>query len=114
MTGWIGVDLDGTLAFYDGFVSPSHIGPPVPKMLERVRKWRAEEREVRILTARVSCLSEADEARAAISKWCLKHLGEVLPVTCMKDYEMIELWDDRCVQVEQNTGEIIGHSTRGL
>lgn len=114
MSGWIGVDLDGTLAVYNGFVSPSHIGPPVSKMLDRVRTWRAEGREVRIFTARVSCFSEATEARAAISKWCLKYLGEVLPITCMKDYEMIELWDDRVVQVEPNTGEIVGHSTRGL
>lgn len=55
MSGWIGVDLDGTLAMYDGFKGPEHIGDPVPKMLERVKKWLAEGREVRIFTARVGC-----------------------------------------------------------
>lgn len=25
-SGWIGVDLDGTLAGYDGWVGPEHIG----------------------------------------------------------------------------------------
>jgi len=114
MTGWIGVDLDGTLAEYHGWVSPSHIGPPIHRMLDRVKKWRAEGCEVRIFTARVSDEGQAPEAREAIEQWCLKFLGEILPVTHMKDYEMIELWDDRCVQVIQNTGEVIGFSTRGL
>ena len=114
MTGWIGVDLDGTLAFYNGFVSPSHIGPPIPKMLERVKKWLEEGQEVRIFTARVSDPEEAKEAQLAIFKWCFKHLGRVLVVTCSKDYQMLELWDDRCVQVVPNTGEVVGHSTRGL
>jgi hypothetical protein len=31
-----------------------------------------------------------------------------------KDYGMHELWDDRAVQVEKNTGRAIGRSTRGL
>ncbi len=114
MSGWIGVDLDGTLAVYDSWVSPDHIGPPIPKMLARVKKWLEEGQEVRIFTARVSIPEEAAEAQIAISDWCSKHLGRRLTVTCKKDYEMLELWDDRCVQVEQNTGEIVGHSTRGL
>ena len=53
MSGWIGVDLDGTLAEYGGWKGPDHIGPPVPKMLERVKSWIAEGRDVRIFTARV-------------------------------------------------------------
>ena len=114
MGGWIGVDLDGPLAEYNGWVSPSHIGPPVHKMLDRVKRWRAEGREVRIFTARVSREDQAVQAREAIEEWCLKFLGEIIPVTHMKDYQMIELWDDRCVQVEPNTGEIVGASTRGL
>jgi hypothetical protein len=32
--GWIGVDLDGTLAIYGGWTGPRSIGEPVPKMLE--------------------------------------------------------------------------------
>ncbi len=114
MSGWIGVDLDGTLAHYEHWISPTHIGPPIHKMLDRVKKWRLEGYEVRIVTARVSNETQAFAAREAIEMWCQKFLGETLPVTCEKDYGMIELWDDRCVQVEQNTGEIIGRSTRGL
>jgi len=40
----------------------------------------------------------------AIAAWCKLHIGQVLPLTCTKDYGMIELWDDRAVQVEMNTG----------
>jgi hypothetical protein len=28
-----------------------------------------------------------------------------IPITCCKDRGMIELWDDRAVQVIENTGE---------
>ncbi len=114
MSGWIGVDLDGTLAVYNGWEGPEHIGPPVYKMLDRVKKWRAEGYEVRIFTARVSKEDEAVEARKRIEEWCLLYLGEILPITHMKDYQMMELWDDRCVQVIPNTGMPVGHSTRGL
>ena len=32
MSGWIGVDLDGTLAFYDMWRGMEHIGKPIPAM----------------------------------------------------------------------------------
>lgn len=110
--GWIGVDLDGTLAMYDGWVGPAHIGAPVPVMVERVKRWLSEGREVKIFTARVT---HADESvYRAVRNWCQEHIGQVLPVTNVKDFAMIELWDDRAVQVEPNTGNPIGKSTRGL
>jgi hypothetical protein len=108
--GWIGVDLDGTLAMYDGWMGPDHIGQPIPAMLHRVIKWLSEGQDVRIMTARVSHdgtehrIAECCRAREAIAKWCLQHVGRVLPITCMKDYSMVELWDDRAVQVIPNTG----------
>jgi hypothetical protein len=40
----------------------------------------------------------------AIDAWCLEHLGRTLEVTAIKDYGMLQLWDDRCVQVIPNTG----------
>ena len=118
MSGWIGVDLDGTLARYEGWVSEEHIGPPVPAMVERVARWLAEGRDVRIFTARVDggevALAMGDplgerfrdvaRVRAAIEAWCVQHLGRALPVTNRKDYGMVELWDDRAVQVIPNTG----------
>lgn len=105
MSGWIGVDLDGTLAEYGGWKGPTHIGAPVPAMLERVNKWVQEGHEVRIFTARVSGPAEdAAEARKHIQDWLLEHVGVVLPITNVKDYGMVELWDDRAIQVAPNTG----------
>lgn len=108
--GWIGVDLDGTLAHYDGWKGIDHIGEPIPRMVERVKAWMAEGKDVRIFTARVS----QPEAEGPIIEWCVKHFGFGLRITNVKDMAMIELWDDRCVQVIANTGEPVGVSTRGL
>ncbi len=104
---WTGVDLDGTLAYYEGWKGADHIGPPVPKMLERVQRWLAKGRNVRIFTARVSPKKglEAHISRIAIQGWLLLHVGQELPIVCEKDPWMIELWDDRAVQVVKNTGE---------
>lgn len=120
MNGWIGVDLDGTLAHYDKWVSPTHIGEPVKLMLERVKGWLAQGVEVRIFTARVSHdnspgrMVDAEHSRTAIEQWLVRHLGVKLPITNIKDYAMLELWDDRAVQVRANTGEPVGFSTRNV
>lgn len=98
--GWIGVDLDGTLAHYGGWKGPDDIGAPIVPMLERVKGWLAEGRAVRIFTAR-ACIPEQV---ALVKAWLLKHgLGD-LEVTNVKDFGMVELWDDRAVQVVTNTG----------
>lgn len=111
MAGWIGVDLDGTLAHYDGWQGADHIGAPVPVMLNRVKGWLRAGLDVRIMTARIShdgSPKRTDDVRvatSAIHEWCRKHLGRTLVITNVKDYSMVELWDDRCVQVIPNTGE---------
>jgi hypothetical protein len=102
--GWIGVDLDGTLAEYAGWQGPMHIGKPIPKMLGRVKEWLEEGKEVRVFTARVA-EDPHGEWKRLIEEWCRYHLGQTLPVTNVKDYGMIELWDDRAIQVIANTGE---------
>lgn len=102
--GWIGVDLDGTLAHYDTWRGPLHIGDPVPVMLERVRGWLEGGWEVRIFTARVSDPRQAPDIQVAIQDWCERHGLPRLDVTCIKDYSMVQLWDDRAVAVEVNTG----------
>ena len=106
--GWIGVDLDGTLAEYHGWRGVNHIGEPVPLMLERVKQWLADGKTVKIFTARVSNVDpdrNIAEVIKAIHDWCEKHGLPKLVVTNEKDFGMIELWDDRCVQVEMNTGK---------
>lgn len=106
---WIGVDLDGTLAEYHGWPSDGSVGPPIPKMLERVKRWLAAGRRVKIFTARVGPGQGRDlcEHLSRINIWCDHHLGQVLEITATKDSKMVELWDDRCVQVLTNTGETL-------
>lgn len=117
MSGWIGVDLDGTLAHYDGWKGEKYIGEPVPAMVERVKKWLADGVKVKIFTARV-CItggfSEVSQKQAnvdfaaeqtkLIKAWCLENIGKELEVTCVKDFACIEIWDDRAVQVILNKG----------
>lgn len=112
--GWIGVDLDKTLAHYDTWRGADHVGAPIAPMVERVKRWLAEGREVYILTARVASTHDEREvwaARVAIGRWCREHIGRVLPVTAEKDGHMLELWDDRAVAVEANTGRQLSQSS---
>ena len=36
---WVGVDLDGTLAHWDGWKGVEHIGEPIQPMIARVNAW---------------------------------------------------------------------------
>lgn len=101
MARWIGVDLDGTLAYYRKGQGPT-IGEPIPAMMNRVKGWLDNGQEVRICTARAAH-GEAEISR--VRDWLKQHgLGD-LQVTCQKDFEMTELWDDKAIQVKPNTGE---------
>lgn len=104
---WIGVDLDGTLAEYHGWRGADHIGKPIPAMMERVRKWLAEGVTVKIFTARATLPEQIPPVRA----WLERHGLPALEVTNVKDFGMVELWDDRCVQVRPNTGEPVAPET---
>ena len=103
--GWIGVDLDGTLAHHDGWKGHTHVGEPIPRMAARVKGWLKQGRDVRIFTARVDGDNPVEETTKAIQDWTHKHFGKRLPVTNVKDKDMEELWDDRAVGVVRNTGE---------
>jgi hypothetical protein len=102
VSAWIGVDLDGTLAYYDGY--KGGIGAPIAPMVERVKAWLAKGKTVKIFTARMVLHDEHHDIAGPIQDWCEKHIGERLEVTNVKDFSMIELWDDRAVQVKINTG----------
>lgn len=134
--GWIGVDLDGTMAHYEGW-NGGRIGLPVPEMIDRVKRLIDKGYEVRVFTARAyrwemlkvsqehgavqygwdnykphNVLPERvqqawDEDLKHVSEWVVKHVGMDLKITCIKDYRMIELYDDRARQVEPNTGRLL-------
>jgi predicted ABC-type ATPase len=111
--GYIAVDLDGTLAEESGGAfDPDKIGPPVPVMIKRVKNWLADGKEVKIFTARIAGLEGEtySKTEALIKAWCYKNIGQELPVICEKDPSMLELWDNRAVAVETNTGKVVAKS----
>jgi len=108
--GWIGVDLDHTLAHYEaGDAGLGKIGKPIPRMLRRVKKWLKDGYEVRILTARMNRILgwDHERQRQLIGDWCEEHIGQRLQVTNEKDFNMICLYDDRAVAVEPDTGKLL-------
>lgn len=117
--GYVGVDLDGTLALPTGWQPgdpETTIGPPIQRMVRRVKRWLKRGRrfrdgrvitDIRIFTARASRFDEVPGMKEAIEEWCLQHLGRVLPITATKTYGLVEFWDDRAVRVEFGTGRRI-------
>lgn len=114
--GWYGFDLDGTLANYTGWIPDGSIGEPVPRTVALAQRLHAEGFEIRIFTARVSqgareTPEDVERMRERVGKWAEQHLGFHCVVTNVKDHRMIALFDDRCVQVEPNTGRLLGDPT---
>lgn len=115
--GWIGVDLDGTLAEYAGWNKDRSIGMPIPSMVSRVRGWLQGGRDVRLFTARAN----EKENIPIIQAWLLEHIGEVIAITSTKDKSMIEIWDDvethQCVKNQGSLGDyiaLLGRLGRGF
>lgn len=99
--GWIGVDLDGTLAEYQGYYAGA-IGAPIRPMLVRVQEWLAAGREVRLFTARAG-----DPAQLpAIRQWLTQHGLGGMAITNVKDMQMAALYDDKAVRVKRNSGYV--------
>ena len=100
MAKWIGIDFDGTLAFQEYGAVDEEIGRPLQPMIKRVRDLLRNGNEIKIFTARVHRANE-------IQDWLEKVGLPRLEVTNIKDTEMVMLFDDKAVQVERNTGELI-------
>ena len=108
---WVGCDLDGTVARYDGFKGWDVIGDPIPAMVERIKLWLSLGITVKILTARASAVSRAlnnlsfEQVEKVIGDWTEKYIGKRLEVVTEKDCCMLFFVDDSAVQVKENTGE---------
>jgi len=105
IAGWIGVELDGTLAHY---ALHSHqqqslaIGAPVEKMYKRVQQWLMMDIDVRLFTARAA----DPRMDLVIAAWLKEHQLEKLKVTCEKNFAMAQFWDDCGIHVVSNNGEV--------
>lgn len=115
--GWIGVDLDGVLAYQDASKRfDGSIGEPIPASVEFVKNLLRDGEDVRIFTARVARTGLTNEwgvedsgefvfrQRKAIEQWCKDTLGLALPVTATKDFLCKAIYDDIAVPVKRNEG----------
>ena len=100
---WTGIDLDGTLAYHDRSSSYKKVGDPIPAMMALVKKMINNGVRVKIFTARAT----DPEQLPIIRKWLKDNGLPELEITNVKDYSMLRLYDDRCIQVEHNTGRLI-------
>lgn len=115
---WIGVDLDGTLFEIVSDKPPYPIGPIIPAMFERVKRWLKEGKTVKILTARnAMSRSEVDshgqpsscypeEQTKIIQDALLAHGLFQLKIVNHIDPYCVEIWNDRAVQVSRNKGTV--------
>lgn len=107
---WIGVDIDGTLAKYEGWKGWDHIGDPIPETVKKVKTWIDKGITVCIFTARTSEVSRArnnitfEQVKEVIDNWCKKNLGFTLPIKKEKDCWMLGAIDDSIIQMDNNTG----------
>jgi hypothetical protein len=106
----IAIDLDGTLAHYDGWKGPGIIGDPIPEMVEKVKLFMANGFAFWVFTARIAPDStieikgDAFQEHVAILEWLRKHEIPITDVTCIKHKFFCEFWDDRAKHVVPNTG----------
>lgn len=96
-------DLDGTMAHYSFWGSLDQIGPPIKPIIDKIKELRAKGERCVIFTAR----AQIPESKPFIEKWCLEHVGEILPIQNTKTLDIVQIFDDRAVSVEHNTGRCL-------
>lgn len=98
--GWIGFDLDGTLATRPGKFDLDEVGEPVKKMIDVLKKHLADGDTCKIFTARAATLGH----EKAIWRWLKEQRLPKLDITNAKDHRMKLLYDDRAVSVRTDEG----------
>ena len=104
----IAMDLDGTLASYEGWRGIDHIGDPIPKMVDILMKHIEIGDNVTIFTSRVAGndREESNDSRHNISKWLRKNNLPQLEITATKEKKFRLFYDDRGCSVLKNMGLI--------
>ena len=103
----IALDLDGTLAHYDGWKGVEHIGAPIPALAEKVHAWVEKGYKITIFTARVSVEEEAPDAAHHIAAWLAKHSFPPFEITAIKHKHFTMFIDDRAHGVIANEGTFV-------
>lgn len=101
---WIGVDLDATLAFYEKWEHSMKIRAMIEGMKQIVLQHLSAGQRVKIFTARMAHVDEAEEIQTGIQDWLEENGLPRLEATNIKDYKMLTLYDDRAMQVLPNKG----------
>ncbi|MEM8550702.1 MAG: hypothetical protein AAGF10_07920, partial [Verrucomicrobiota bacterium] len=71
-----------------------------PSMKLRIQRWLQAGYQVKIITARASI----PESLPPIEKWLHKQGLGGLEITNKVDANMVELWDDRAIHMQANSG----------
>lgn len=98
--GWVGFDLDGTLAESEDDFDPNSVGKPIKSMVELAQGLMNEGVKVKIVTARAADRSKIH----VVEDWAAENFVGDVEVTNEKDPGMRCLFDDRVVQVAKNKG----------
>ncbi len=107
----IALDLDGTLAEYNGWVNLDTIGSPIRPIWDLFKGWLDDTNVVvSIYTARAG----TPGAEEAIRSWLVdngidKVTSECIEITNVKEKHFTEFWDDRAIAVKRNCGEFQGY-----
>lgn len=104
---WLAVDLDGTLAVYNGWSGEDHIGDLVLPVAEKIKQRVNDGWKVAIFTARVSGQpAEAAHAEGIIWRWLEDNniANFISGITANKHKHFREFWDDRAIAVVKNHG----------
>lgn len=108
------IDFDGSLAHYDHFRGVDHLGDAVPEAVHKVQEARKRGEQVWIHTARISPSDDsfeqgidATQGFVLLAQWCLQNIGELLPITNIKNRRWKFMMDDRGRELIPNTGVML-------
>lgn len=103
---WVGFDLDGSIAeYYEYDPNDPTPGKPIEKTISLLKSYLDSGIDCRIFTARADFPEDFDILRDWFER---AGLPRDLVITNVKDVYCKMIFDDRAIQVERNTGNLLG------
>jgi hypothetical protein len=104
----IACDLERTLAHFDKWRGPLHIGHPIPAMVRCLQSHLEKGEFVTIFSARIHDYEKdgvtAAQVIQAIGDWTEASVGVRLPATNIKLHTFDRFYSDTAIQVVPNVG----------